>query len=550
MSQCLTGGIQGFPLSVTGFSTAYANNSMTVTPSDISLSLSGISQLWNRSGSFLSGNDSSTFHIGGGNFTLKSICLAPARQTGLSINSGAIGEFQLWGNSGSECACIIIPLFVNSGGSTAGNTITNMYSAKTAILADCVPSGSRVNVVRYATCLEYSNANAGDLKITGTVTVQIAYWSLGVYITSAQQSILTPLVSSSYGIPMTVLMLPTQVFLISSFTLNALGNKGNLTVKYSNDGTICIPYPTISMSITTNGISIIKGLLTNVKNQLDTDNYKCIAINRTKDIINGQLVIDPRTGQRLSDVADDANQQDSEVSVEATISPGDIGKWIGIILGTILGTVLIAYFVMWLQERVGQKVAPDLGTLKAAALDAASAVAAAEKAAADAAADLAAKAVAAATVTTAAVTTPLPKVRSLSEPAQAALHAAYDVVKKRATPENILSTKLEKVHAAIDEADKVVGYKTPEELWLWSQDPNQRTWLEWLMGSPAALGKSVKAVATAAASAASTTGSAIKSAASTTGSAIKSAAKATAKAAKAATTIPSSENMALGQPPI
>ena len=407
-----------------------------------------------------------------------------------------------------------------------------MYSGKTAVLANCVPSGSGVNVVRYATCLEYSNANAGNLKITGTVTVQIAYWSLGVYITTAQQSILTPHVNSSYGVPMNVLMLPAQVYLISSFTLNALGNKGNLTVRYSNDGTVSIPYPSISTPITTNGISIIKGLLTNVKNQLDTDNYKCIAIDRTKDIINGQLVIDPRTGQRLSDVADDANQQDSEISVKATISPGDIGKWIGIILGTILGTVLIAYFVMWLQERVGQKVAPDLGTLKAAAADAASAVAAAEKAAADATADLAAKALTAATTAAVTVTTVLPKVRPLSEPAQAALHAAYDVVKKRATPENVLSTKLTKVHAAIDEADKVVGYETPGELWLWSQDPNQRTWLEWLMGSPAALGKSVV-------SAAKATGSAIKSAAKTTGSAIKSA-----------TTIPSSENMALGQPPI
>ena len=76
--------------------------------------------------------------------------------------------------------------------------------------------------------------------------------------------------------------------------------------------------------------------------KLETAGYKCIAIDRSRDIKNGKLQVDPGTGKRLSDEIDDANAIDNEGTPQATIPPKKIVDYIFITLGVILGVLLVS----------------------------------------------------------------------------------------------------------------------------------------------------------------------------------------------------------------
>jgi hypothetical protein len=70
-----------------------------------------------------------------------------------------------------------------------------------------------------------------------------------------------------------------------------------------------------------------------------TSKYKCIRIDRSRDIKNNELIIDPATGRRFDEELDDANKLDSERSEG---SAGILWLRVCMILGIILGISVLA----------------------------------------------------------------------------------------------------------------------------------------------------------------------------------------------------------------
>jgi hypothetical protein len=75
--------------------------------------------------------------------------------------------------------------------------------------------------------------------------------------------------------------------------------------------------------------------------KLETSGYKCVAIDRSRDIKNGKLLIDPSSGKKLSDEVDDASAENDNQVQPATITPRQILDVVFTILGVILGFALL-----------------------------------------------------------------------------------------------------------------------------------------------------------------------------------------------------------------
>ena len=82
-----------------------------------------------------------------------------------------------------------------------------------------------------------------------------------------------------------------------------------------------------------------------------TRQYRCHKIDPTKDIQNGQILVDPTTGESLSQAMAD-QEQDPEITAALNgqapkvsgILPGDILKVLSIIATVIFSISLLAYF--------------------------------------------------------------------------------------------------------------------------------------------------------------------------------------------------------------
>jgi hypothetical protein len=96
-----------------------------------------------------------------------------------------------------------------------------------------------------------------------------------------------------------------------------------------------------------NGFRLIQNFEVKKKTaEQDLSAYKCIAIDRGRDIKGGKLLIDPSTGERLDKEVEKADAQRAE-----TLEKGDVSKarsiWITvcIVLGTILGLAVLAVII-------------------------------------------------------------------------------------------------------------------------------------------------------------------------------------------------------------
>ena len=129
------------------------------------------------------------------------------------------------------------------------------------------------------------------------------------------------------------------------------------------------------------GFRLIRGFNeSNINVSQDTNGYKCIAIDRSRDIKHGKLLIDASTGKRLTDEVADADAENDTDNEPATISPRQIMETICIILGIILGISLLSgliylfYYVFVTRKSLGippvdpaiealaTKMGPQVGT--------------------------------------------------------------------------------------------------------------------------------------------------------------------------------------------
>lgn len=358
---CLPG-LQGFPVQITGWEglpeKRVIPNDITLQFTDTPVQITNVNGLLNISGS------PSGFFLGGTKYQLRGALLTPPSQLGLkSFSAQPLAEFQLWGvhfNGSSGIAdglgVVCIPLRMTSDLepiSLAAKTILDGLTNQPIRLADCVPAGPRTSVVRYSTCVEVENRPS--------VSIQVAYWSDGAFLPQQSVSKLPP-TRSPIGIP--------NIFngkTLSAFELNEeTKQKTNLQFRYKDSTkSICEVYPSKVLSATSTEVSlvfgVIQGFKTSAPRDLRTTGYKCIAIDRMRDIQDGRLVVDPATGQRLDEVVKEADEETKEI--EAPVPKEEqVSTWrtVAIVLGVFLGLSVLALLIYFAQTFFVDRKSTDL----------------------------------------------------------------------------------------------------------------------------------------------------------------------------------------------
>jgi hypothetical protein len=346
---CLPG-LQGFPVQVSGWPGGIDKVSLVV-PNDIELqfSPSQTPMAFDKQTGALNFSGSNSFFVGGTLYNVRSVRLAEPKQNGLASFSGnAVAEFQIWGISGVRTgnpglAVLTIPLVLKPIESVTGMNIVAAITGNPIRLSDCIPNGTGIDVLKYTSCIE-TNVNS-------TININVSYWTNGVPITQEQFSKL-PKQLPPAGIP--------NVFgfmVLTQFVQYADAKQTKGQRKYQEIRNILQPYTaSTGISVTgpefKNGFRLIQNFTMRTLAPRDTSAYKCIAIDRSKDIQKGKLLVDPKTGRRLTDEVDLAESQQSESTEEPSISPRDLWIRVCIIIGTLVGIGLVAAFIIFLGSKL------------------------------------------------------------------------------------------------------------------------------------------------------------------------------------------------------
>ena len=348
MGETCQPGNQGFPIRVEGW-TGYPDKAQIVASSDIQLQFSPSETPMRATNGVMSPHGTNTFFMGGIQYTVATILYSEPTQQGIASFSGTvIGEFQIWGSTATaiglgatSIACLLIPVYQTPAGSFAGTKIGSLLQGKAGKLVDCIPQGQGADVIRYSTCIETDQKSS--------ITIQVAYWTNGAPVTQEQVKTL-PQQKAKGGIPKL-----SNYKVLSSFTQLANEAQTKSNRQYTMNGPMLKPYPSV-ITVNTNSrefqttFRLIKSFVTGASSpsSRDTGAYKCIAIDRQKDIQGGKLLIDPATGERMDTNLKRANEQGTEDVPVPTLDIGDIFLKICIVLGIILGITVLAAFVYFL----------------------------------------------------------------------------------------------------------------------------------------------------------------------------------------------------------
>jgi hypothetical protein len=338
---CLPG-LQGFPVQITGWS-SLTDKSNIVIPNDIQLQFSpaNVPMAFDAQTGILSTNGTSTFFMSGTQYNVRAIRFSQAKQEGLANFSGnPVAEFQIWGTpsatstANTALAVLVIPVIQRPTENSAGQAILTAIVGNPVQLIRTIPQGDGVDVVKYVTCVETENSSR--------INIAVAYWSSGAVITQSMVGSI-PSGTRRPGIPDIL-----GVRLLSSFTQSQDEARTKSNRTYNRMAGINEPYSsTVTVSATSPEFQSGFRLIRNFSQQSqsgaqDTTGYKCIAIDRRRDIKDGKLLIDPKTGIRM----DEEIQRAAEIQNEATsraqpkIGAGDIWITVCIVIGSFLGLTL------------------------------------------------------------------------------------------------------------------------------------------------------------------------------------------------------------------
>jgi len=333
MATC-TAELQGYPIQISGLTPDIRTS--IASPNDITLQFSPSESpmAYDGGSGIFALNGLNTFFMGGTQYTLQALRLCQPKQEGLANFSGTpYAELQFWGIptattiTNTAIAVFIIPIIQKSTESFQGGAFFSMISGNAVRLVDLIPQGQ---VVRYVTCLE--------TNINTTINLNIAYWSSGIQLTQGMATRL-PQPLRTNGIPNII-----GANILSSFTTLADGTKADRN--YSSTDGVLIPYMksfTATAPAFTAGFRVIQDFKQLNKSPTGADAYKCIAINRSRDIQDGKLIVDPKTGKRLDEEIAEANAVDSMTSSEKpTMGANQIAQYVFISFGILFGIGLLA----------------------------------------------------------------------------------------------------------------------------------------------------------------------------------------------------------------
>lgn len=372
---CLPG-FQGFPIQFTNWASLDKTSITEANDIKLQFSPSEIPATYVKESGALSLNGgTNSFFMGGTTYTIKIARFSKPKQEGISefSNPTIAAEFQLWGtpssaNAGNvpDLAVLVIPLKQGGAETNPGTAIIDLVSGRAVPLLYTIPQGPNTNIIRYSTCVETDNTEKGSKK---TIRIAVAYWSSGAVFTQEQyRSIQARLGSTDLapnGVPNIL-----GFSLLTSYTTNVLedGTKQKADRRYKIKHDVLQPYtPTAPKDLTTihkkDGVFLIQGFRLTKELSNDTRNYKCVAIKPSRDIVNGQLQIDPSTGKRLDQELADSAEQTAASSPEAPTSAAittlmNVLIGIGILLGITIIAGLLVFVGTWTFTRKSNQIPP------------------------------------------------------------------------------------------------------------------------------------------------------------------------------------------------
>ena len=356
--QCPVGN-RGFPVVVNSMA---ENTEITLRPNDVKLQftttkLSPLPPASDGSSFSFDVTGNQSFWLGGSQYNLHTMRRCRSVTHGTEKNRNNIipyGELHFWGRpapnstANADTAVMIIPLYTPpSTERTKQQELFNHYvfEHRWFDLEDLFPE---TDVIRYTTCIEIPITGGTNME---NITIAVAYWRSGIGVHNnnfASRFQADQMTLGKFGIP---LLLTGNQETYSSVSEVGPGATRTLTRGRAERG-VSTPYTT-SISATSdqfrNNFSIIKFSMAITEQKTGIVQYKCMAIDRQKDIVNGQVMIDPKTGKRLADtLKEDSDEQDAlDATPTPTLTGGDIEGQVALALGIIGGTLLLA-LVVWL----------------------------------------------------------------------------------------------------------------------------------------------------------------------------------------------------------
>jgi hypothetical protein len=254
-----------------------------------------------------------------------------------------LAELHFWGASSKKdtYGLLIVPIFRNPYNSSVFADYSNaVNNGEPLNLSKLFPQEEKV--LRYATCVETVGG--------GPKTIHVAQWvrGLGFPLTEALASKQAP-----YGIPASLVL---GAKLADSY--NDTGGKKTIGAGQILKG-VCLTYSTSIQADSADYDTRFRIMVYSTKKQgsgsgHSTKDYKCMAIDRSKAIQNGRLVIDPATGENLDSTLADEEQEQMNLSAadleEPSVKPRTIEDWASSILGWTLGLFGLALVAIFLKK--------------------------------------------------------------------------------------------------------------------------------------------------------------------------------------------------------
>ena len=336
-------------------------------PNDIKLNFTPttISPIRDGSGRYdIQGSQS--FNLGGSQYMLYTMRLCQSFPNGIEYDSRPIAELHLWGrpslsttpNSSAEIAVLIIPVYSASSSTNEAVNFLNIINNGPGDLRKIFPQNTEV--FRYNTCVEFPD---GSNRITNK-TIGVAYWRKGMGL--AGQIPRFPI----FGIPIELTSNKPVYSIVSEVGAGATRTLSGSTIASDS---VSKPYTTnISVSSTDFSNRFSYCIFIIEKSVSETNGptqYKCMAIDRQKDIVNGQIIVDPKTGKKLADsLQEDENvQAELDAMPTPTISGGNIEENLIITFGVLGGTILLALLVWFISTYITKKNSAEAAAAAAAA---------------------------------------------------------------------------------------------------------------------------------------------------------------------------------------
>ena len=365
--QCPVGN-RGFPVIVAGLdqSVKLSNTDGTnQTPNDIKLQF--VRTTISKPQPFIGNYDvggSQSFFLGGTQYSLYVMRICKSIDNGITYGEGLLIELQFWGRTRTgDIGVLIIPFYRAAANTEEFINLNNLVNNNSRNdLSSVFPQ--QAEVIRYSTCIEY--VSGPDIS---NKTIVVAYWRNGIGVND------TTSIPYPYGIPIGL-----NNNLNAANTISEVGATAARTVSYVENWHLDNPTQT---SVTRTYTATIQYTSSDFKNRFryciftnaptqesaGQKDYKCIAIDRQKDVVNGRIMVDPATGKSLRDSLAEDNEAQASLNVipPKVTSNGDIERGITIFVGVFGGTVLLAIAIFTIRWFITSRTSAQIDAAAAAA---------------------------------------------------------------------------------------------------------------------------------------------------------------------------------------